>query len=147
MDRMRDCRGISLYEGMTIMEGFGWSILVCHAVILLREPSECRNVRFSFFLGVRGGVGREFRFTERKGLRGCDEVQRIIIWIIFFSSNFFRIGRHRQLVRYDTLAKATWPPIHKRERNREKSRERRGEERRGEGRRGKKCHISGFPKP
>jgi hypothetical protein len=78
-------------------------------------------------------VGREFRFTERKGLRGCDEVQRIIIWIILFSSYFFRIGRYRQLVRYDTPAKATWPPVRKREReikrNRERGGERRGEER------------------
>jgi hypothetical protein len=80
-------------------------------------------------------VGREFRFTERKGLRGCDEVQRIIIWIIFFSSYFFifYIGRYRQLMRYDTPAKATWPLVRNREReikrNRERGGERRGEER------------------
>jgi hypothetical protein len=73
MNRMRDCRGVSLHEGMTIMEGFGWSILVCHAVILLGEPSERRNIRVSFF----GGCGGEWEGSSglRKG-KGYGAVMR-----------------------------------------------------------------------
>jgi hypothetical protein len=52
------------------MEGFGWTILVCHAVILLGEPSERQNIRVSFLGGGAGGLERKSRFTERKGLRG-----------------------------------------------------------------------------
>ena len=81
-------------------------------------------------------MGREFRFTERKELRGCDEVQRIIIFFFFFLPIFFCIGRYRQLVRYDTPGKATWSPVRKRgreiKRDRERGGEGRGEERRGE---------------
>jgi hypothetical protein len=39
------------------MEGFGWIVLGCHAVILLGEPSERRNIRVSF-LGDAGGSGK-----------------------------------------------------------------------------------------
>jgi hypothetical protein len=39
------------------MEGFGWTILVCHAVILLGEPSERQNIRVSFLGGGGGGGG------------------------------------------------------------------------------------------
>jgi hypothetical protein len=70
MDRMRDCRGISLYEGMTIMEGIGWSILVCHAVILLGEPSERRNITVQLFSGGAGGSGKGIQVYRKERATG-----------------------------------------------------------------------------
>jgi len=70
MDRIRDYRRISLCEGISIMYGFGWSILVCYAVILLGEPSERRNITVRFFSGGAGGSGKGIQVYGKERATG-----------------------------------------------------------------------------
>jgi hypothetical protein len=82
------------------MEGFGWIVLGRHAVILLGEPSERRNIRVSFL----GDAGGEWEGSSgiRKG-KGYRAVMRCSgssfgTFFLFPSIFFFCIGIYRQLV-------------------------------------------------
>ena len=68
------------------MEGFGWSILVCYAVILLGEPSERRNIRVSFL----GGSGKEIQVYGKERATGAviraadHHLETFFFFLLFF---------------------------------------------------------------
>jgi hypothetical protein len=76
------------------MEGFGWIVLGCHAVILLGEPSERRNIRVSF-LGDAGGSGKGVQVWKGKGYGAVMRCSGSSFGTFFlFPSIFFFLHRY-----------------------------------------------------